>query len=71
MGCHCFKALKDGGTLWFTDLTAADPTFIFPVVTAASFLAMIEVSMRPRKVLSWETVLVVLTRVLLCLQAWC
>ena len=37
-----FPALATGGTLWFTDLSAADPYFIFPVLNAASFLVMIE-----------------------------
>jgi YidC/Oxa1 family membrane protein insertase len=31
-----------GGAFWFTDLSAADPYYIFPVLNAVSFLAMIE-----------------------------
>ena len=37
-----FPALATGGALWFTDLSAADPYFIFPVLNAVSFLVMIE-----------------------------
>eukprot|EP00616_Rhizochromulina_sp_CCMP1243_P016808 CAMPEP_0118970136 /NCGR_PEP_ID=MMETSP1173-20130426/7097_1 /TAXON_ID=1034831 /ORGANISM="Rhizochromulina marina cf, Strain CCMP1243" /LENGTH=361 /DNA_ID=CAMNT_0006919455 /DNA_START=15 /DNA_END=1100 /DNA_ORIENTATION=+ len=37
-----YPEIQQGGTLWFTDLAAADPTFIFPVVTTASFIFMIE-----------------------------
>lgn len=32
-----------GGTMWFTDLTATDPYFIFPVINALTFLVIIEV----------------------------
>lgn len=32
-----------GGTMWFTDLTATDPYFIFPVLNALSFLIIIEI----------------------------
>lgn len=49
----CFLGLKDmglyypglatGGAFWFTDLSAADPFYIFPVLNAMTFLAMIEV----------------------------
>jgi YidC/Oxa1 family membrane protein insertase len=38
-----FPAFATGGTLWFTDLSAADPYMILPVVNALSFLIMIEV----------------------------
>eukprot|EP00596_Hydrurales_sp_CCMP1899_P006983 CAMPEP_0119042738 /NCGR_PEP_ID=MMETSP1177-20130426/16122_1 /TAXON_ID=2985 /ORGANISM="Ochromonas sp, Strain CCMP1899" /LENGTH=377 /DNA_ID=CAMNT_0007009725 /DNA_START=119 /DNA_END=1249 /DNA_ORIENTATION=+ len=37
-----YYPLHDGGAYWFTDLTMADPYYIFPVVNAISFLAMIE-----------------------------
>lgn len=37
--------IATGGTLWFTDLTATDPYFIFPVLNAMSFLVMIEIGM--------------------------
>jgi len=33
--------LNEGGILWFTDLTAADPYCVLPVVTSATFFAMI------------------------------
>jgi len=36
-------ALKTGGTLWFPDLTAADPYFILPVLCAGTMLLTIEV----------------------------
>ena len=32
-----------GGTLWFTDLSAPDQFYIFPVLNAVSFMAMIEI----------------------------
>ena len=35
--------LSNGGILWFTDLTASDPTGAMPVISAALFLAMMEV----------------------------
>lgn len=35
-------SLAEGGALWFTDLTVADPTFMLPVLAGASFLATIE-----------------------------
>lgn len=38
-----FPDFAEGGTLWFTDLTASDPTYIFPVVTAATFILMVEI----------------------------
>ncbi len=36
------EKLADGGMLWFTDLTAADPTYALPIGCAASFLIMME-----------------------------
>lgn len=36
--------LSTGGMFWFEDLTAADPTYILPITTAASFLLMMELS---------------------------
>ena len=36
-----FPGLTTGGAAWFTDLTAADPTYIFPVITSLSFLVRI------------------------------
>lgn len=38
------ESMKIGGLLWFPDLTAADPTFVLPVVCAATMLLTIEVS---------------------------
>jgi YidC/Oxa1 family membrane protein insertase len=32
----------NGGVLWFTDLSVADPTYVLPVLNAFSFLLMIE-----------------------------
>lgn len=37
--------IATGGTLWFTDLSATDAFFIFPVLNAMSFLVMIEIGM--------------------------
>ena len=36
--------LKDGGILWFTDLTAPDPYYALPIFSGVSFLAMMELS---------------------------
>ncbi len=36
------EKLADGGMLWFTDLTAADPTYALPIGCAVSFLLMME-----------------------------
>lgn len=41
MGLY-FPGYSTGGDFWFSDLTAADPYFIFPIVNALSFLVMIE-----------------------------
>lgn len=41
MGTY-YPGFVTGGTSWFTDLTASDPYYIFPVFNALSFLAMIE-----------------------------
>ena len=35
-------SFKDGGTLWFTDLSASDPTMVMPLLTSALFLASVE-----------------------------
>ncbi|CAM9224152.1 unnamed protein product [Discosporangium mesarthrocarpum] len=37
-----FPEYASGGTLWFTDLGAADPTHTFPILTGLSFLLMAE-----------------------------
>ena len=34
--------MMDGGVLWFTDLTVADPTYALPVLTSLTFLATVE-----------------------------
>jgi YidC/Oxa1 family membrane protein insertase len=41
MGIY-FPEYSTGGEFWFSDLTAADQYYIFPVVNALSFLVMIE-----------------------------
>jgi YidC/Oxa1 family membrane protein insertase len=38
-----FPQIADGGAFWFTNLAAADPYYILPVINAASFLLMIEI----------------------------
>lgn len=35
-------SFKDGGALWFTDLTAADSMYIFPILTALTFWITVE-----------------------------
>jgi membrane protein insertase Oxa1/YidC/SpoIIIJ len=37
-------SFKHGGALWFTDLSTPDALYIFPVITALSFLVVVEVS---------------------------
>ncbi|KAI3436771.1 hypothetical protein D9Q98_006183 [Chlorella vulgaris] len=39
---HKVPSLAEGGTLWFTDLTVADPTYMLPALAGLSFLATIE-----------------------------
>jgi membrane protein insertase Oxa1/YidC/SpoIIIJ len=38
-----FPSLNEGGILWFQDLTQADATYGLPIITAFSFLMIIEV----------------------------
>ncbi|CAN6932461.1 unnamed protein product [Brassica oleracea] len=38
-------SFKTGGTLWFTDLTTADTTYILPLLTAITFIIMVEEGM--------------------------
>lgn len=38
-------SLRDGGMLWFTDLTVPDQYFALPIVTSLTLWATIEVSM--------------------------
>jgi len=37
-----YPSMKEGGLLWFTDLTAPDPTYSLPLLTAACLLTSIE-----------------------------
>lgn len=37
-------SMMAGGALWFTDLTAPDPSFILPILSSAGFLISLEVS---------------------------
>ncbi|CAN7008190.1 unnamed protein product, partial [Brassica rapa subsp. trilocularis] len=39
-------SFKTGGTLWFTDLTTADTTYILPLLTAITFIIMVESNMQ-------------------------
>lgn len=38
------QSFKDGGALWFTDLTTPDAMYILPVLTALTFWITVEVS---------------------------
>ncbi|CDY15294.1 BnaC06g07800D [Brassica napus] len=38
-------SFKTGGTLWFTDLTTAYTTYILPLLTAITFIIMVEEGM--------------------------
>jgi len=50
MMCHRDGiGLSEGGALWFTDLTAADPYVGLPVLTSATFLLMAELGDAGRK----------------------
>lgn len=39
-------SFKGGGTFWFTDLTTPDALYIFPVLTALTFLITVEMNMQ-------------------------
>ncbi|CAH2057734.1 unnamed protein product [Thlaspi arvense] len=39
-------SFKTGGTLWFTDLTTADTTYVLPLLTAVTFMIMVESNMQ-------------------------
>ncbi|CAK8577761.1 unnamed protein product [Lathyrus sativus] len=39
-------SFKHGGAFWFTDLTTPDALYIFPVITALSFLLVVECNMQ-------------------------
>lgn len=43
MGSY-YPEFANGGAYWFTDLAAADPTMVLPVINAASFLLMFEMN---------------------------
>ena len=38
-----YPSMATGGTLWFHDLTVADSTYALPIVSAATFLVIIEI----------------------------
>ena len=46
LGEDRFGALREGGTLWFPDLSLADPTGTLPVLSAVSFWLIFEFSQR-------------------------
>jgi YidC/Oxa1 family membrane protein insertase len=37
-----FPDVSAGGALWFTDLSAADPYFLLPILSSATFLLTME-----------------------------
>jgi hypothetical protein len=39
-----YPSINNGGALWFTDLTVADPTMILPIISLGSMLVTIELS---------------------------
>ncbi|KAM7279062.1 hypothetical protein ACFE04_006196 [Oxalis oulophora] len=39
-------SFKTGGAFWFLDLTTPDTTWVFPILTAASFLLVVEANMQ-------------------------
>ncbi|CAE7853091.1 OXA1, partial [Symbiodinium microadriaticum] len=43
MGTYC-PGFSSGGTAWFTDLAAADPYMVLPIINALSFLLMFEMN---------------------------
>jgi len=44
-----FEPLKTGGVLWFQDLTAADPRYIFPILSIATTVLLFEWSPTPNR----------------------
>ena len=38
-----YPSMATGGTLWFNDLTVADSTYALPIISAATFLVIIEI----------------------------
>ncbi len=51
-------SFHEGGAAWFLDLAAADPTYVMPLLSSATFLATVEVR---RRVLTWRCARAVLT----------
>ena len=43
MAAAPLESMKEGGALWFTDLTAIDTTYVLPLLAAGSFLLNVEV----------------------------
>ena len=39
------ESFKTGGTMWFTDLTVPDPTYVLPLIACVAFLSNVEVGM--------------------------
>lgn len=37
------ESMKEGGTLWFSDLTIADPFYILPTLSVLGILAVVYV----------------------------
>jgi len=52
-------SFKHGGAFWFTDLTTPDASYIFPVLTALSFLVVVEVSTSFSENLFFSTIFLV------------
>jgi YidC/Oxa1 family membrane protein insertase len=44
-------SFEHGGAAWFTNLSVADPLFIMPLLSGATFLATVEARPQPRAVL--------------------
>lgn len=42
LAAHKLPSMTEGGALWFTDLTVADPTYMLPALAGLSFLLTIE-----------------------------
>lgn len=42
--CVQVPSMVSGGTLWFTDLTSADPYYGLPILTGAFMLAMVQLN---------------------------
>ena len=42
--CDHVPSFSSGGILWFKDLSSPDPTYVSPILTAASFMLVIEMA---------------------------